>query len=1208
MKKILYILSFVFVAIDCFAQTIPSSAENYIFSTTYLTEDKSKKIETIRYFDGLGRLKQGLAVKVSASGKDMVIPMEYDNMGRQTKSYLPIPKNSLNGAIQPIDGSTVNSYYGVSNAYSESVLDDSPLNRLTQSAFPGNDWKKDSGHTVKYDIDLNTSAIDGTIKQFSTSTTWTNGISYTDFTISSYPNFQLFKKKITDEDNNDVIVFKNKLGQIILERRINKNPDGSTQNIDTYYVYNEYSQLAYMIPPLAAAKTTLVQNDLDELCYQYRYDKKNRLVEKKIPGKGWEYMVYDKIDQLILTQDANLRLLGKWLIAKYDKFGRVIYTGKISGGSRADMQNQAKDLIITESPSTSGFSKDGIIIYYTNNFFYSLDKIFSVNYYDKYPADTPTVSTLGFTQTFINDDATNNNISTKSFPTASYVNNIDTNQWTKTYSFYDAKGRPIAAYARNYLGGYTKTENVLDFTGVTQNITTKHKRKNSDTETVIFEKFEYDNQNRLLVHKHKINNNAPEILAENHYNEIGQLDWKKVGNNIQKFDYFYNIRGWLTFINNPASLEDDIFGYRINYNQVRGLKTPNADYPNLEVKPRYNGSIAEVEWMVNSAYAGKQTPPGPGMEPTPHRYGYVYDGINRLLAGFYQNPTDKTSKENSEILTYDLNGNIKTLKRSSYVPTNSTFASLIDDLVYTYAGNRVTNINDLSNDTNGYEGGNYPISYDANGNMINMQDKGISNINYNLLNLPVKLQINNGVTVNYLYRADGVKLKKTNITVAGTTTTTSTTDYLDGFQYLDVNITGRPAGEPEVLDTDVALEPEAFQQVGKIAQPPNPGPVEDNAELQFVPTSEGFYSFTENRYIYTFKDHLGNVRISFAKNSAGDLEAVDRNDYYPFGMNFLGTDTEAYYGHGSYANYKFNGKELQETGMYDYGARFYMPDIGRWGVVDPLAELSPDITPYRYAFNNPISYTDPTGMYEDWDWRDYDDDNGEDRYRDDYAGHFNFYFDWEGENRSYGESNDLWDFITGKWDIDIDFAFGSGGDPDMDDDFMEDMMQENLAEESIDRDTDSDYRSYDVPDWLEEYYLEKQDMASDFNQNGKCPPDCTDEKKDNFSNTKNTATIVGSAIGVLAVDDVTVVGVVDDVAIPIVAVVGAVAIIGVAIYDTIDYFSQRKGERNWAGNRSGTSNPAKHLREKAPNGTTRPGKLWDPKFNNGKGGWVNPPM
>jgi RHS repeat-associated protein len=87
---------------------------------------------------------------------------------------------------------------------------------------------------------------------------------------------------------------------------------------------------------------------------------------------------------------------------------------------------------------------------------------------------------------------------------------------------------------------------------------------------------------------------------------------------------------------------------------------------------------------------------------------------------------------------------------------------------------------------------------------------------------------------------------------------------------------------------------------------------------------------------------------------------VDGNDYYPFGMNHLKSGT-SFFGTSSYKNYKYNGKELQESGMYDYGARFYMPDLGRWGVVDPLAEMMRRHSPYNYVFNNPINFVDPDG-------------------------------------------------------------------------------------------------------------------------------------------------------------------------------------------------------------------------------------------------------
>ncbi len=93
-------------------------------------------------------------------------------------------------------------------------------------------------------------------------------------------------------------------------------------------------------------------------------------------------------------------------------------------------------------------------------------------------------------------------------------------------------------------------------------------------------------------------------------------------------------------------------------------------------------------------------------------------------------------------------------------------------------------------------------------------------------------------------------------------------------------------------------------------------------------------------------------------NSGSGVEIIEESNYYPFGLKHEGYNILT--GNAAY-QYKYNGKELQETGMYDYGARMYMPDIGRWGVVDPLADQYRRHSTYNYAVNNPIRFIDPDG-------------------------------------------------------------------------------------------------------------------------------------------------------------------------------------------------------------------------------------------------------
>ncbi|WP_312769892.1 DUF6443 domain-containing protein [Epilithonimonas sp.] len=940
-----------------------TNTENYIQSRTYLepvasSSTTAKQFHTVSYYDGLGRPKQIVSVNASPLGNDVVTKIEYDPFGRQTKDYLPVPQTgSSNGAIYGNPLANVTSTpYGTEKIYSEKVLEASPLDRIQQQIQVGNAW---SSKPVAFGYETNTATE---VKKFVTTTTWLNNATSSVLTQSgNYGAAQLYKNTVTDEDLNVSIEFKNGEGQTLLVRK-----NDGTKDSDTYYIYNEYNQLAFVIQPEAAVKGTLTQADLDELCFQYRYDGRNRLVEKKIPGKGWEYLVYDNQDRLVMTQDANLLAAGQWVFTKYDKFGRVAYTGiTTDSGTRSSLQTtfNGKGSNNVER-TTANFAQPGLLVYYDNdvtkNYPNTITKLLSVNYYDTYPTGTPAIPTTILTQAVMPQTGS---LSTKSLPTASYVSNVETNVWTKNYIWYDAKGRTIGTHSINHMGGYTKTESLLDFAGVPQKTMTYHKRRNADVELVVKEDFVYDSQNRLLEHYHEVVGKTPVVsLAKNTYNEIGQLVNKEVGRSastpLQTVDYTYNIRGWMTGINSGDIAYDaadesyvlnngKLFGYNIRYN--------DPENPSLGAA-KYNGNIAEVDWISRDVSL--------------KRYGYQYDRLNRLLKGNYQDPGSALPEThiNDEALTYDLNGNIKTLIRSGkhgkyYTPV------VVDNLGYQYIGNRVTNITDASGNSSGYEGGGQTMTYDPNGNTTAMPDKNISAIAYNFLNLPKQINQNANVT-NYYYRADGVKVKKKFVLTNSSGTKIINTEYLDGFQYSTPNTDPirKALEEPDdaTMAASKAGEEEAFLpdlERGIVAIVDPGTPEVDNMILSFFPTAEGYYDFENLRYIYQYKDHLGNVRVSYVQNG-NDLEIRDRNDYYPFGMSFLKPfgQVSLYDPMAIPYNYKYNGKELQETGTYDYGARFYMPDIARWGVIDPLSEKFFDCSTYNYVLNNPIKFIDKDGM------------------------------------------------------------------------------------------------------------------------------------------------------------------------------------------------------------------------------------------------------
>jgi RHS repeat-associated protein len=992
MKKIVYLLLVLPVLV--LAQ---STDQNYVKTLAYKQESTtnlsltsplpSVAQVTVSYMDGLGRPIQQIAVQQSASGQNIVTPITYDIYGRQVKDYLPIPINGTSMSF--IDNTTVisdptsyytNTYGSTDGAFrhSEKKFESSPLNRVFEQAAPGGDWALGNGHTIKMDYQTNTAADE--VKLFTAIATYDSGSLLYNVALNNstpfYPEHTLYKSIVKDENwtsgkLNTTEEFKNQEGQVVLKRTFNLL-HGQEEAHDTYYVYDQFGNLSYVIPPLAYDPTDA--EILDQLCYHYKYDARNRLAEKKLPGKDWEFIVYDKLDRVVATgpvyapfEDFIAQNKKGWLITKYDAFNRVVLTAWKDISGRADLQmmyNNAE--VLSEIKMEDQSEVNAVVFNYTNVAYPTSGyHVLTVNYYDDYTyVNAPT--SFNVTLDGTNDVHYNNSDKKpKGLPTGSWVRILQSSTKTnaeKSYTLYDKKSRPVRQYLTNYLGGYTYTDSKLDFIGKTLYTITNHRKDPSSIEYVTKEAFTYSDQDRLLTHTHQIISHGipAQLLSNNEYDELGQLIRKSVGGSdlngklsLQKVDYSYNIRGWLKSINDVTNLNidqtPDLFAFKINYN--------NLDFAVPGIQPLYNGNIAETQWKTDS-------------DNIIRGYGYQYDALNRLLAANYHKDFIETHSYD-ETLTYDKNGNIGTLLRNGF--TDSGFPGMtypIDALTYSYKpnSNQLQAVYDSTLSNEGFKDANTTAEdfiYDDFGNLTVDKNKGITSILYNHLNLPTSIIFENTSVITYIYNAVGNKLvKKASSTSTTQSTLIADVAYLSGFHY-------------------------------------------DCNKLRFFPTGEGYIRVTDEtnfNYVYNYTDHLGNIRLSYAKDpETNTLKILEQNHYYPFGLKhenysserhkftknetFISEETISLESasaasssiaatkivpggsgltvvYGEY-QYKYNGKEFQDElslNWYDYQARNYDPAIGRWMNVDPLAETSRRFSPYTYCLNNPVFFIDPDGM------------------------------------------------------------------------------------------------------------------------------------------------------------------------------------------------------------------------------------------------------
>ncbi len=864
-------------------QTASNIAGRWVSDVTTSTE----------YLDGLGRplqtvIKMGSLETTNTLFGDLVSPKVYDNLGKEKYKYLPWVSSEINGTFKTnaflpqvafynteLIGQAGETNVGPNNlnwAYLQTGFESSPLNRTEKIMPPGTSWVgSNKGSEAKF---WTNTALDG-VRFWTVNSVAGSFGSYSSAT--TYAPGQLYKSVSVDEHNMQLIEFRNKTGQVVLKKiQLEGSPDNGsgmayTDNwLYTYYIYDEANNLRCAIQPEGVKAIqptwTLTSTVLSEQCFRYEYDRKNRVIMKKIPGAEEVYQVYDALDRMIMLQDARMRISNKWMVYKYDFMNRPVETGLWANDGSSFATH------LSNAYSSSGG--------YPNT--YTGYDLMTITHYDDYNNLPPMLSDFlpDWNSNFASTDNNNwpypqmplKSTAVRGMVTWSQTRVLGSSTFLNSVNYYDEKGRVIQVQKSNLKGGTDVTTTQYTWDGKPLVVVDRHLITGlNGQEHIIVTRLNYDDLGRVSYISKKINRtlgvtiiSKPEqVISRMSYNKLGQLKKKTLGvSALENLTYDYNIRGWILGLNRDYAKDNNnsnYFGYDLGYDKPNNGLVGNQTY----INPQYNGNIEGMVWKSK----------GDGLK---RKYDFVYDAANRLLKAEFGQFTgtvfDQSAGVNYEMKIgdgidyktgYDANGNIKKMQQWGLKIIGS---AQIDNMDYSYqpGSNRLGRVTDwvmVDQKVGDFKDGsnsNDDYSYDVNGNLLIDQNKKILSIQYNHLNLPevitMELPVQNPPyttrTITFTYDATGNKLRKfVSEHLSSSESSETTTDYMSGLVFESKN-TLTPTGS--VVYTDI------LQFAGH-----------EEGRIRFKPEGSGSFEFD-----YIIKDHLGNARMILTEEQKQDKYPV----------------------------------------------------------------------------------------------------------------------------------------------------------------------------------------------------------------------------------------------------------------------------------------------------------------------------------------------